>query len=547
MDSKRAILYARVSRDDRPHEGRNLDGQLDMCRQYAVQNGWVIVAEMAEDEGGASGADLALPELNKILALAQCGAFDLLVVREIDRLARSLPKQLLVESMLAKAGVRIEYVLGDYPDTADGNFLKNIRAAVAELERLKTVERTTRGRLLAVQDGNVLVGDRPPYGYERSRIDGKLTLRIHEEQANIVRLIFEWYTVGDEDGKLLTLTEIAHRLTAMGVPTYWDARRSDPAQPGKPLSHWNPSSVQNMLSKTAYIGQWKYGKSRNVDGRNIPRPADEHISVQIPAIVDEASWRAAQARLDLNLKPPPHIRNRLYLLTGYISCGLCHRSMFGMSMVKRGKVVTYYYCAGKQHRVRHLRNCPTPYYRVVPIDEAVWAWLKSLLTNPEQLETEFRAQQSSWTQQVAPLREQLDRISKQIGEQQAQQKRLLDLYLEDKLAASTWEERNDELHAKLRLLTQDYTRQKAHLDQGQMSEEQLQRLHAFARQTAAQLDEADASYEAKRRLLEMLDLHVMLHTDADGNRFAQVSCSFGPAHAKIDAVALAARIPVQKR
>ena len=49
---KRAILYARVSSDDTGKDGRNLAGQLDMCREYAERQGWQVVAELAEDERG---------------------------------------------------------------------------------------------------------------------------------------------------------------------------------------------------------------------------------------------------------------------------------------------------------------------------------------------------------------------------------------------------------------------------------------------------------------------------------------------------------------
>jgi DNA invertase Pin-like site-specific DNA recombinase len=51
---KRAVLYARVSGDDRDNDGRNLNGQLDMCRDHALSKGYRVVAELAEDEKGAS-------------------------------------------------------------------------------------------------------------------------------------------------------------------------------------------------------------------------------------------------------------------------------------------------------------------------------------------------------------------------------------------------------------------------------------------------------------------------------------------------------------
>jgi DNA invertase Pin-like site-specific DNA recombinase len=55
--TKRAVLYARVSGDDRDREDRNLLGQLDLCRRYALEHGYQIVEELAEDDRGACGAD----------------------------------------------------------------------------------------------------------------------------------------------------------------------------------------------------------------------------------------------------------------------------------------------------------------------------------------------------------------------------------------------------------------------------------------------------------------------------------------------------------
>ena len=41
---KRAVLYARVSSDDRGKDNRNLDGQIEMGRKYALDHAYAIVA-----------------------------------------------------------------------------------------------------------------------------------------------------------------------------------------------------------------------------------------------------------------------------------------------------------------------------------------------------------------------------------------------------------------------------------------------------------------------------------------------------------------------
>src|SRR5512138_741539 len=100
MPLTRAALYARVSGDDSRNESRNLQSQLTMCREYAAAHDYTIVAELAEDDRGASGAAFELPQLNRLRELARAGAFDVLVVRDLDRLSRRLAKQLSVEAVL---------------------------------------------------------------------------------------------------------------------------------------------------------------------------------------------------------------------------------------------------------------------------------------------------------------------------------------------------------------------------------------------------------------------------------------------------------------
>jgi len=105
-----------------------------MGRKYAQERGYIVVAELAEDDRGASGAEIDLPQLNRVREMAGAGEFDVLVTREIDRLSRNLAKQLIVEQELKQAGVTIEYVLGEYPDTPEGRLNKHIKATIAEYE-----------------------------------------------------------------------------------------------------------------------------------------------------------------------------------------------------------------------------------------------------------------------------------------------------------------------------------------------------------------------------------------------------------------------------
>jgi len=162
-----------------------------MCREYASKKGWQIVEELAEDDRGASEASLDLPQLERLRTLAQNHEIDVIVVREIDRFSRTLAKQLIIEAEMRRCGVSIEYVLGEYPDTPEGNLNKNLKALIAEYERLKIAERMSRGREQKVKSGHVMAHGRRPYGYQIVHKDGKQTLEVDEPEAAIVRLVFQ--------------------------------------------------------------------------------------------------------------------------------------------------------------------------------------------------------------------------------------------------------------------------------------------------------------------------------------------------------------------
>jgi len=148
--------------------------------------------------------------------MARPGEYYVLVVRELDRLSRRLAKQLIIEEELKRAGVEIEYVLATYADNPEGNLSKQIKAVISEYERLKINERITRGRRLKARAGSVITRGHASYGYSLCNRDGKTGYEINPEEAEIVRLIFQWCAQG------MSIGAIRRELTRLGVPTPGD-------------------------------------------------------------------------------------------------------------------------------------------------------------------------------------------------------------------------------------------------------------------------------------------------------------------------------------
>ena len=510
---KRSVLYARVSGDDRRREGRNLAGQLEMGREHAQERGYTVVAELAEDDRGVSGALFDLPQLNRALDMARGGEFDVLVVRELDRFARSLAKQLIVEEELKRAGVEIQYVLGEYPDTPEGSLQKNVKAAVAEYERLKIAQRVNRGKVQKARSGKVLVFARPPYGYRK--VDGMLV--IHEPEARVVRLIYDWYVHGDGDGKRLPVRAIVRKLNDLGAPTVGDRPDNGGVVKEQGYGKWARSTVNKILSNETYAGTWYYNKWRR-DGKACRRrPRDKWIPVEVPAIVDRETWEASQRRKRKNREQAKRNRKHTYLLSGFITCGDCGATVY--SVPCHG--LLYYRCSRSRGEV--LGKCEAKSFKADVVDNAVWEWVKSVLTNPAVLAEGLRADQEKRETTNKPLRDRLAVVDNLLADNRRQLERLLDLYLSGDFDKEMLIERKTRLEATIEALEGERAGLAARLEAQTLTTEEVESIREFAAKVASGLDAAGDAFEARRATLEMLDVHVAL-TMEGGDQVAYVRC-----------------------
>lgn len=540
--TKRAVLYARVSGDDRHTEGRNLQGQLDMCREYAVQRGYEVIEELAEDDRGASGAAFELPQLNRVRELARIKAFDVLVTRELDRLSRNLAKQLFVEEELRRSGVVLEYALAEYPDTPEGNLMKNIRASVAEFERLKIAERMVRGRDLKIRAGNVITHGTAPFGYREVRAAGKATLEVVETEASIVRQIFQWYTVGDGGGEPLSMCKIQVKLNQLQVPTF-DDLRPGANRKRKGYGEWGRSQIGRILSNETYAGVWHYRKTARRNGKLVPRPSEEHLGVEVPAIIELPTWQLAQEhRAEGKDKSKRNLKYR-YLLRRRVTCGLCGAKMIGFpARGPGGKQYFYYKCpAANDHRsTNYARECNAPSFRLEDVESRVWEWVKSILLNPVEQEQGLRALAAEQELEVQPLRERLAHIEAALQENRRQQERLLDLFLTKSFPEDVLEKRSAKLKQVIDGLEHerlDLTRQ---LSVQRITEEDIRDLRSFGLLVGQKLKAGGDDFSLREYVIDELDLRTRL-TVEDGVQVAHVRCAARPKEEAIPIVSQTSR------
>ena len=177
----------------------------------------------------------------------------------------------------------------------------------------------TRGKEISLRAG-WYINAVTPYGYERDwAMEGnrrRPTLKIVEEEAKIVRMIYDWYV---NEG--IGATKICQRLNAMGVP----ARKG---------GLWKKSSVINILKNEHYIGKVVIKKhidvntvqDQEITKRCLFNPDFEMVDGKHPAIIDEDTFYKANRKVHSypSVKPSETLQNPFASVLK-CECGRCMR------------------------------------------------------------------------------------------------------------------------------------------------------------------------------------------------------------------------------
>ena len=502
----RAVTYARVSSDDHNKGGLNLSGQLDICRSFAVNKGYTIIAELAEDDHGVSGTLLESPALVQALDMASQRQFDVLIVREIDRFARSLAKQLIVEQKFKKFGIKLEFVLESYDNTPEGSLHKNIKAVIAEFERVKINERTKRGRLQKVKAGNVLVHGRPPYGYRLQERDGKSQLIVHEPEAYIVRMIYDWYVNGDDDHVPFSSRAIAQRLHEINVAV--------PSASEQTRNVWSHTTIQHILTNETYAGSWYYGKFANQDGRRVAHPEHKWLLVATPAIVTREVWKIARKKRIENINHSPRRIRNSYLLHHHVTCAKCGSKMAARSSGNIQARRLYYYCPTARESAGKAAQCSnTAFFRADHTDATIWNCLRDYLANRSLVKSGLDQFIEQNEEAISPIRERMEIVKNLLDHDNEQLEKIADLYIGGAFSRDRLTERKKKLESKMSGLANEFAQLTERLQNWSYFPEQTEMLKKFVSEISERLDEADGDFEHRQKIIEFLDVNAALSFD----------------------------------
>lgn len=246
--------YGRKSRTDDPllSTDETLEKHSKIIEEYAIKHlGGPIPKENKYMEVGSGESLKDRPEITRLLKDIENPAVKAIIVVDVQRLSRGdledagkLIRLLRYTNTFVITPMKIYDLRDEYDRDA---FERELKRGNEYLEYFKKIQ--ARGKLLSVKEGNY-VGSTAPYGFNRvKKTDAKksyYTLFERKDQADVVRMIFNWYC--EED---IGVTAICRRLEEIGAKTKTGCK------------NWKPSIIFSILENHHYIGcvRWNWRKT----------------------------------------------------------------------------------------------------------------------------------------------------------------------------------------------------------------------------------------------------------------------------------------------
>lgn len=246
--------YGRKSRTDDPllSVDETLEKHSKILEEYAIKHlGGPIPEENKYMEVGSGESLKDRPEITRLLKDIENPEVKAILVVDVQRLSRGdledagrLIRLLRYTNTFVITPMKIYDLRDEYDRDA---FERELKRGNEYLEYFKKIQ--ARGRLASVKEGNY-IGSVAPYGFDRiEKNDGKrsyYTLIERKDQADIVRMIFNWYC--EED---IGVTAICRRLEDIGAKTKTGCVT------------WKPSIIFSILENVHYIGyvRWNWRKT----------------------------------------------------------------------------------------------------------------------------------------------------------------------------------------------------------------------------------------------------------------------------------------------
>jgi len=443
---QRVAAYCRVSTDSED-QLNSYKSQVQYYTDLIKNKSEWSLAGIYADEAITGTQVKKREDFQRLINDCMNGDVDMIITKSISRFARNTLDTLKYVRMLKDKGVAVFFEEENINTlTMDGELLLVILSSVAQQEVENISANVKKGLKMKMQRGE-LVGFQGCLGYDYNYEDKTLT--VNEEEAKIVRYIFQRYTEG-AGGSV-----IAQELEHLGYKT----KRGS--------SKWAETTVLGIIKNEKYKGDILLGKTITVDPiskrrlENFGEEDQYYVRGHHEPIVTEEVFEAAQEILKRRAKPrrinvdgKREKFSRKYAFSCMLECGFCggtlsRRSWHSGSIYNK----TMWQCVVSTKKGKKF--CPdSKGIEEKTIEQAFIESYRLLCQNNKDVLDEFmKRTEEALSESNAGKR--LAKIEKDIRALETKKSKLVDMRLEETIDKETYEAKYFDLSSQIEELQKE--------------------------------------------------------------------------------------------
>lgn len=328
----RVAAYCRVSTNQVEQE-ESLANQREHFTKYIKEHaGWKLVKIYFDD--GISGTKAKnRPGLQQLLTDCKQRQIDLILTKSISRFSRNTTDCLKLVRQLQAFNVPIIFEKENINTSKMGDeLILSVLSSLAQDESFSMAGNIHLAFKQQVKSG-VYHYSLAPYGFQKDR---QRNLVPNPTERKVIKQIFTWALAN------LTPAEIATKLNQQKIPS----RRG---------GQWHDSTIRNILSNQAYIGNVVYQQSFSDDQyrRHKNNGTLEKILLEghHPALISPEVFKQVQAIMQRRKPLSKKLQVQQYPFSHKVFCANCHSKF--KRQTRSGKVIW-----GCQKHIKKAANCP---------------------------------------------------------------------------------------------------------------------------------------------------------------------------------------------
>lgn len=483
-------IYLRKSRADaeaeKLGEGETLARHKKILTKLAAKKELYVEKIYHEIVSGESIA--ARPEMQKLIKDCYDGKYRGIIVIDVDRLSRGnqADMQTIMDclkysnnrnGLLVVTPTKTYDVANNYDDEEYIEFV----LFMSRREYKTILKRMERGRKQSIIEGNYL-GSTAPYGYDILKTRAGRTLIPNQEEAKIVKQIFEMYISGETSYKICT------KLSSQGIKT--------PAG----NEYWHDSTIRSIITNPVYIGRvsWsaKLTTKKLVDGKLIvqrkkSRKTDQYMEYdgKHKPIISEEMFKAANNRIPVSkTKRNCKLRN---ILASIIVCKKCGKAMLYQHQYNKSTAPRYIHAPRTECTIKSVR-----------VSDVIDALIRALELSIEDFEIKVN---NLPTVDENNIQSQIEAIEKQIKKTEKKLSKLFDSWEEDLISANEFLERKNIHNKNIQSCKLQIKELKQSIPDKEEFEESISSLHEALQLLKDDAIDADIKNEYLKTIIEKIE------------------------------------------